>query len=72
MKAELIIAILSLICSSIIGFIQIRLAKKQKSIKKDIEEIEIKISQKNQNYGIIGNKDTNINGVNMTITKQTH
>lgn len=60
MKAELLISILSLISTIIIGLLQIKLSKKQKSIASQINKIETKIYQSGSNNkmnGIIGNSN---------------
>ncbi len=58
MKAEVIISCISLISTIIIGIIQIKMAKNQKSIKEKIARIEI-INTKIQGYShsIVGNSN---------------
>jgi hypothetical protein len=58
MKMELIISLIALIASIVIGIIQIRISRKQKSSDNRINILERKITQiGNGSHGIIGNSN---------------
>jgi hypothetical protein len=68
MTLELVVAIISLITSTIIGIWQVYSSKKQKSINKElrVEIKNLKISKTTQIRGIVGNSnDGNISYNNL-------
>lgn len=63
MASELIISILGLLASIVIGIVQIKISKEQKTLRNQISNLETKISQTgsgNVMRGIIGNSGSTI------------